>query len=97
MVKSNVNVALAVWKFQIPIADDVAIQMPKGAKFLAFQTQNEQPCLWVLVDPAEEKETRRFHVAGTGHPILDGPKLDYIGTCQVRGGALVWHLFELSP
>lgn len=88
---------LSVWKFEIPIDDYVELQMPKGAKLLAFQTQNEVPCLWALVDPAAEIQKRRFRFAGTGHLISNRPaSLEYVGTCQMRGGAFVWHLFEIT-
>ncbi len=86
----------SVWKFELPITDRFSIPMPVGARLLNVETQNEQPCLWALVDPAAEKEGRQFRLAGTGHPINNPDELSYVGTCMMRGGGLVWHLFEVK-
>ncbi len=84
----------SIWKFNFKINDDVQIEMPKGAEVLSVQNQNEQPALWAICDTEAEKETRKFSISGTGHPInTDGKK--FIGTFQMSGGALVWHLFEI--
>jgi len=84
----------SIWKFQFRIHDRVDIEMPVGARVLAVQMQNDQPCLWALVDPKAVKESRVFRVFGTGHPVPDGLPMDFVGTFQMAGGALVWHLFE---
>ena len=83
---------MIVWKFPFPIMDDLEFQMPVGAKVLTVDMQGANPAMWVLCDPTAKLETRRFRVAGTGHNI-DYP-VSYIGTFQMRGGALVFHLFE---
>jgi len=86
-----------IFKYEIPISDCWEITMPKGAKILTFQTQNEAPCIWVLVDPERSQEKRKFRVVGTGHEINEkDEKLEYIGTCQMMAGVLVWHLFEIK-
>ena len=70
------------------------IMMPMNAEVLSFQMQNQQLYIWALVDPDNEMEGRLFCVFGTGHEIvLDGEE-KYIGTAQMMGGSLVWHLFE---
>lgn len=84
-----------VWKY--PITPNVSdVQMPKGAKVLTVQMQNGQPCMWVLVDPDEKKETRTFMLIGTGHKVSPGVDLKYIGTFQLEEGRLVFHLFEVA-
>jgi hypothetical protein len=35
-------------------------------------------------------------VYGTGHPVVDEPR-KYVGTFQMRGGLLVFHVFESNP
>lgn len=70
--------------------------MPAGAQILSVQAQRGLPKLWALVDEqAEEKVPRDILTVGTGHPILEllGP---FIGTYQMEGGALVWHVFEVQ-
>lgn len=73
-----------------------SILMPKGAEILTVQTQNGIPCIWALVDIEAEKEPRVFDIFGTGHPVTFdmGVERKYINTFQLKGGALVFHLFE---
>ena len=83
-----------VFKYLVRAVDRVTLEMPKGAKLLSFQCQNDQLCLWALVDPKAPTETRSFRVVGTGHPIEEPG--EFVGTAQMRGGLLVWHLFEIT-
>jgi hypothetical protein len=98
-----------IWKYEFEISDRQEIRMPNGAEILSVQVQQStfRPCMWVLVDPAasDGTVTRRFRVFGTGHPIEAGAinsssvvkmagDLNYIGTFQVAGKSLVFHLFE---
>lgn len=82
-----------IFKYPVNIVDFIEIEMPKGAEILSFQTQYEQPCIWAIVDPEAETEMRKFRVCGTGHE-LSAHLGKFIGTTQVSGGRLVWHLFE---
>lgn len=84
-----------IWKF-IVTPDGAPIKMPKGAEILTVQSQGEQACVWALVDPNNEMEERYFEVYGTGHNIhYDmGINRKYINTFQLKGGSLVFHLFE---
>lgn len=71
------------------------LEMPKGAEILTVQSQHESACIWALVDSEAPLEDRHFDVVGTGQPIEEtGIKRKYIGTFQLGGGALVYHLFE---
>lgn len=86
-----------IWKFPLKSEDYQRIKMPFGAEILSVQTQNETPCIWALVNPQEnEIEERRFELFGTGHFIQcdDDKNRKFIGTFQLGGGALVFHLFE---
>ena len=86
----------AVYKYALPIDDFIRVPLPKGARVLTVQMQGDTPCMWVLVDPSAPEEMRRFRLAGTGHELpADG--LEYVGTFQMRGGALVFHPFEMTP
>jgi hypothetical protein len=82
-----------IWKF--PVSPNVpVIEMPEGAEILTVQTQHGEPCIWALVNPAAKKEKRYFWVFGTGHNVPVEAERKYIGTFQLEGGALVFHLFE---
>lgn len=83
-----------IWKYHIPISGLIPVEMPKGAKFLTVQVQNEAACVWALVSPSADNETRYLEVHGTGTPIHGdmGIERKYIGTFQQP--PFVWHLFE---
>jgi len=82
-----------IWKF--PIAPDTfEVELPKGARVLSVQTQGGSPFMWVLVNDQAPKEKRRFTVVGTGHDCEHIKDWSYVGTFQLNGGALVFHLFD---
>jgi hypothetical protein len=83
----------AVWKYSLAIQDVVEILLPEGAEVLCVAMQEGRPWLWARVDPKGPLRPRRFRVAGTGHELE--PYVDrYIGTFQMLGGTLVFHVFE---
>lgn len=85
-----------IWKYELQTTGSQAIEMPIGAEILTVQTQNDIPCLWALVHPKESKEMRFIDVYGTGHNVPFGMQeiKKYIGTYQLHGGTLVFHVFE---
>ena len=85
-----------VWKYPLEVEDEQIIEMPANAHILTVQTQQGRPCLWALVDPTRPFEPRRILIAGTGHERkdLDDVGVGYIGTFQVMGGGLIFHVFE---
>jgi len=84
-----------VWKYEINLYRQ-SFSLPKDSKILTVQTQNNIPCIWVLVDTEQKEEERRYEIYGTGHRIDPTLNLEYIGTFQVDGGTLVFHLFEVK-
>jgi hypothetical protein len=89
----------AIWKFPLPIDDEVQIQMPRGAIVLTVAVQRGQACLWAVVDTMQTVEPRRFAVRGTGHPVAATPDAlgwSYIGSIQLMDGELVFHVFEVK-
>jgi len=88
---------LTVYKYTVPVDDYFSLDLPRGAKILAVQEQHGEPQVWALVNPGNPTETRKFRLAGTGHPIKeDEGLLNYIGTFQLAGGSFIGHLFELG-
>jgi len=85
-----------IWKFDIEPCIACEISLPRDARILCVQVQHGRPRVWALVNPHAEQEVRTFRVFGTGHPVPkpDKGELFYIGTFQIRDGALVFHLFE---
>jgi hypothetical protein len=81
-----------IYKYAAPIDDNLTITMPAGAEVLCVQMQGGGPQVWALVDPSAAKQARGFCWRGTGHPADNLGR--YVGTVQMRDGALVFHLFE---
>jgi hypothetical protein len=82
-----------IFKYPFPVSDLVRLQMPEGARILSVQVQRESPCLWALIDPDAQIVWRNFRVFGTGHPLPPSFVGEFLGTFQLRGGDLVFHLF----
>jgi hypothetical protein len=86
---------MRIFKYPAPISDALLIQMPKRAKVLTVQVQHGQPQLWALVDDDGSSVPRAFKWFGTGHSV-ERTAGNYVGTVQLEGGALVFHLFEMA-
>lgn len=86
-----------IWKFPINSFDKSSIAMPIGAEILSVQNQNENICLWALVDPSVDKEFRTIEIVGTGHAIhyYTNTSMKYISTFQINKEQLVFHAFEI--
>lgn len=86
---------MKIWKWLIYATDRQTLMMPKGAKLLDAQMQGGQLCLWALCNQDAPTEPRYLAVYGTGNPMPDDPG-EYLATFQMSGGALVFHVFELT-
>lgn len=86
-----------IWKFPLKTIQEQTIKMPSEFEFLALQVQNNRPCIWCVVNPSpEEVEDVTFYTLGTGHNISKEVQDNsfYIGTYQLDGGGLVFHVFQ---
>ena len=88
---------ITIWKYPITIADDVQIEMPRGALPRFFSVEQGEPTLWAEVDTDQSLQPKQFKLIGTGHKLSDRAETGqrYIGTCH--HGPFVWHLFEVVP
>ena len=87
--------ALTIFKFPIQITDDIYIEMPSVVRVLCVAVQpGYGPCVWVLVEPETPYRRRHLRIAGTGHPLSATETDTYVGTFQIEGGRLVFHLFD---
>lgn len=85
----------AIRKFTLDLAQDMAVQMPHGARILsAALDPNGVPQLWAEVDTDAPVRPRRLSVHGTGEPLE--PVGAHIATFQVDvdGDPYVFHLFD---
>ncbi len=79
-----------IFKYPLEITDKQTIAMPANAELLSVQVQNQQLCLWALVDTMLPERETEIAIYGTGNPIPDNTGW-HIDTCQLNG--LVWHVF----
>lgn len=84
-----------IFKYSIPVQNEIEIMMPKGAEILACQVQHGSPWVWALVDEDAPMVPREFRMRGTGHPANELEIEDYIDTFQMQEGRLVFHLFKV--
>ncbi len=89
-----------IWKFPIPDGFSLSIEMPAGAEILDIQVQHGAPVIWALVDTSAPRVLRRFEIVGTGWDLYEWDldetsATDHVGTYQMAGGDLVWHVFEV--
>ncbi len=86
---------LSIWKFPVPVRDEFTVSMPTGARLLSVQVQGDiGPQLWALCSPDAELVTRKLAVRGTGHGCDNLNDSAFVGTFQLHGGGLVFHLFD---
>lgn len=83
-----------IYKYKLQTTDEQQILMPEGAEILTVQLQDGEPQLWALVETELPKTKRYIEIFGTGNPITGIGPHKYIATYQLRGGALVFHVFE---
>ena len=83
-----------IWKYEIEISNSFTVRMPLFAEFLHIDVQDERPCMWFLVDDKFELVDCEFCVIGTGHNAEGMAKNDHLGTFQLQGGRLVFHVFS---
>jgi len=84
-----------IWKFPIENSGVQIIEMPTGAQIINVGIQNEILCMWAVVNPETETESRHFEIYGTGHPMRAEIRKEFIGTYYLKGGAYVFHIFEI--
>lgn len=88
---------MRIFKWTLQLTDLQELQIPRGARVLSVQTQNDIPRLWALVDEREPLEKRCFATYGTGNPIpAESDFSRFVGTYQCSDGAFVFHVFEES-
>ena len=82
-----------IHKYPLQTCDEQVIEMPVGAEILCVQVQNGVACLWASVETTFGLSGVRIYTFGTGHP-LPAAELRYVGTYQLDGGSLVFHVYE---
>ncbi len=84
----------SIHKYKLTIGDELVVEMPEGARLLDVQVQRGEPCLWALVDTSAPPKKRHLAIRGTGHAADGLESVVYVGTFQLQGGGLIFHLFD---
>lgn len=83
-----------IWKQVLEVTDYQIVEIPKHSEILCVQNQNETPCIWFKCqDDEKDTDMFAFRIVGTGHKF-DTTLDEYVGTFQLHGGALVFHVFK---
>lgn len=85
-----------IWKYVLEVTASQEISMPLGAEVIHVASQNEQPAIWVVVDPMAPRVMRRFGVLVTG-ASFDPANVRFVGTFMLHRGAFVGHVVEPNP
>lgn len=85
---------MTIFKYAINVTNVSVVEMPVNADILCVQVQNGEPFLWAVVSDLAPKIPRIIETFGTGHRMPNKDRRKYIGTYQLEGGALVFHVFE---
>lgn len=83
-----------IHKYNFPVQDYVTLYIPYGAKILCVDEQYGDPCIWALVENNNLLEEVKLRIYGTGHMVEQAG--EYLGTVQLNGGALVFHIFKVT-
>ena len=86
-----------IWKYELDWDTDIqTIEIPKEGEILSCQVQNGKICLWVKINPEEDKVDRFIEIVGTGNPMFEtfNVKRVFIDTIQFPTLNLVFHIFE---
>ena len=88
-----------IYKYPLVIVGQQGVKMPSGAHILSVDCQNDVLCIWATIDPLETTMViRHILIIGTGNPFYENlQEMTFIGTAQMSGGALIWHVFEIDP
>lgn len=83
-----------IFKYFLPVSIPFTLAMPQGATILVAQNQAEAVVIWAEVEASAPLTTRTFVTTMTGEPLPRGKK-QFLGTVQLQGGALVFHVYEM--
>ncbi len=85
---------ITVHKIPVVLNDTFTWELPEGAQFLSLQVQRGDAQMWFRVDTRNALRRQSFAVVGTGNEIPESmAHAPFLGTFQLSGGALVFHVF----
>ena len=93
---------MTIYKYELEIRDLQVLKIPYGYKIISIQQQDDNICMWVIVDPACKDVQVIIRCFGTGHNLEPSFSLEYLGTVVLTNPGIesevisssVWHFFE---
>ena len=84
-----------IYKYRLNYASqgDGTVRMPKGAKILSAESQNDEIVIYALIDTNAEIIDRHIRVIPTGVTTNGLYDMYFIGTVKLYEGALMFHVF----
>lgn len=83
-----------IHKYRLPLSGEV--EMPAGARVLSVGAEQDEPCLWALVDTEAPMARRSFAAIGTGRDARMTKFGEYLGVYHLSSERGVYHVFELK-
>lgn len=95
VVDKNEEIKLAntIWKFQLNEEQLQQLEVPSGAQILTANFQDDNLCIWALVNDEAPREPRYIRLIGTGQVVDMFETKIYINTVFKNG--FVFHIFEV--
>lgn len=84
---------IAIYKYKLAIQSEQVIKLPVLNTILSVRTQDGAPFLYANVDTLSEERDVTVRTYGTGQEIDPNLVLEYVGTYELCGGQLVYHVF----
>lgn len=83
-----------IFKQALEIDGMQTIRLPKNYKILHLGVQYGIPTIWYECTSDFPLVDVEIYCFGTGHNMNDLPKLDYIGTVQIKFNSVVLHYYR---
>jgi hypothetical protein len=85
-----------IWKFPLVLNEGRPqnVDLPPGALPVHVDVQDDQPTIWIRLNPDLPRVRHSFAVVGTGRSF--DPRYLFVGTCIDRAG-FVWHVLQVPP
>jgi hypothetical protein len=84
-----------IFKYKIPVTDEVSLSLPKGATLLSVKEQDDRIVLYAEVNPDEAEMVQYdFRIVGTGHRYEFYRRFyKFLDTVEMYDGKLMFHVF----